>query len=227
MRKLYLSLMLFFPLVVSAHDFTTLCNAGPADCLTTWPDTATVARQEPGYAAQPMAATGHAVVDTTTQTVKEPGQWVSLVTFSPKIGFNAIGWSLQFYGFKQRDSRRWAIPLHWSYERTGVFLEPFARQYYQANLQYLSLGISPFYRLNDYFFLNLGLFGHFGQEELRRFWFSPERSTFYGVSASQGVYFMSRSRFGITIGLSVYEKSMGSRVYKTDQGVKLEVGVKF
>jgi hypothetical protein len=44
---------------------------------------------------------------------------------------------------------------------------------------------------------------------------------------SQGIYFIPKSKIGITLGLGVYEKLLNSKVYNNDIGVKLEIGIKF
>lgn len=223
MKKLYLSLLLFLPLVVAAHHIAPL---RAVDCLDTPYDTAPVAPQEPGTAALSMDPTGQVVVADTTGTAREAGQWVSLLTVAPRFGFKGMGFSVQFYGYKYHPSRRWSIPLHWSYGKSGTTVESYRPFPDNAYLQYVGLGISPLYRLNDYFYLNLGLSGHFGQEELQSAYQAYERKTLYGISASQGVYFISRSRFGLTIGVGIYEKIMGWDEHQSDQGVKVEVGVK-
>ena len=81
--------------------------------------------------------------------------------------------------------------------------------------------------LSEKFFLNLGVQFHYGQEELQDFSGNQINRTIFGISPSQGVYFIPKSNFGLTVGVSVFERLLSSKVYKNDFGVKLELGIKF
>ena len=94
-------------------------------------------------------------------------------------------------------------------------------------MSYFIAGISPFYRLSNNLYLNLGLNLIYGQEILTDFYGSEYSYTYFGISSSQGIYFIPKSKVGIALGISIYEKSLSSKVYKNDFGIKLDIGIKF
>jgi len=89
------------------------------------------------------------------------------------------------------------------------------------------VGICPFRRLNDYLFLNLGLQLIIGEEELTGFGGNQSTNTIFGIAPSQGIYFIPKSKVGITLGIGLYEKLLTSKIYQNDYGIKFEVGIKF
>jgi hypothetical protein len=91
----------------------------------------------------------------------------------------------------------------------------------------MTFGISPFYRLGDKFYLQLGVRLIYGSEELTDFSGDVSSNMFFGLNPSQGIVFVPESKFGITLGLGGYEKVQSSKVYKSDAGVQLQIGIKF
>ena len=168
------------------------------------------------------------VIIDTTEYVKETNKWINLITYSQRYGLHADGWSVQYYGYNLRNTSKWTIPILFAIEGFTIHTDYFSQFDYQSvNMSYFMAGISPFYKLNDNFFLNLGANIIFGEERLTDFYAAESSNTFFGFSPSQGIYFIPKSKVGITLGLSVYEKILSSEVYKNDLGVKLEIGIKF
>ena len=48
-----------------------------------------------------------------------------------------------------------------------------------------------------------------------------------GTSPSQSLYFIPDNKYGIVVGLGLYEKLLTSKVYPFDIGIIASVGVKF
>jgi hypothetical protein len=168
------------------------------------------------------------VIIDTTEFIKETNKWINLITYSQRYGLHADGWSVQYYGYNLRNTSKWTIPILFAIEGFTIHTDYFSQFDYQSvNMSYFMAGISPFYKLNDNFFLNLGANIIFGEETLTDFYATESSNTFFGFSPSQGIYFIPKSKVGITLGLSVYEKILSSEVYKNDLGVKLEIGIKF
>ncbi len=168
------------------------------------------------------------VVVDTTKYVKETRQWVNLVTYSQQFGVHAKGWSIQYYGYAFTDKARWFIPMVFAIESFDIDQNYFDQSgYYSADMSFYNIGVSPFYKLSDYFYLNLGLKILLGQEDLKEFNGNETNRFIFGVHPSQGIFFIPKSRFGITMGVSVYEKLLTSRVFENDLGMKLELGIKF
>jgi len=167
------------------------------------------------------------IIDTSVY-VKTSDQWINLITYSQKYGINATGWSLQYYGYVLKYNSKWMIPCVLGIEDFRIKTDYFSQSKYQsARIGYYMAGISPFRKLNDYFFLNLGLQIMFGTEQLKDFSSNETTNSIFGVAPSQGIYFISKSKFGIVCGIGLYEKLLTSEVYQNDLGVKLEIGIKF
>lgn len=168
------------------------------------------------------------VVIDTTKFIKEINKWVNLITYSQSYGIHAKGWSIRYYGYNIKNTSNWSIPITIGIDIFGIKPDYFSQSNYQsANMSFLLAGISPFYKLNDYFFVKLGINLIIGDEKLIDFYGREKSNNFYGISPTQGIYYVPNSKYGITFGLSIYEKILSSEVYKNDLGIKLEFGVKF
>lgn len=168
------------------------------------------------------------VVIDTSKYVEVTQRWVNLVTYSQRYGVHAKGWSVNYYGFLLRNTAKWMVPVAFGVEGSDINQDYFDRSGYSyLKMSYMSAGISPFYKLNENVFLNLGAQLLFGEEELQDFSGRVSSHTIVGIAPSQGIYFMPRSKFGFVAGISVYEKLLSSKVYKNDIGVKFEIGLKF
>jgi hypothetical protein len=175
-----------------------------------------------------IIAPDNTVIIDTTRYLRDTGRWINLVTFSQMYGVHAKGWSLNYWGYNLKNTSRWSIPLLIGIEIFEIYPDYFSRfNYRSVSMSYFSLGVKPFYRLNDFFFLNPGITLTIGNEELTDFHGRENSRTFFGITPSQGIYFIPESRFGITLGLSVYEKLLSSEVYRSDLGLRLEFGLKF
>ena len=168
------------------------------------------------------------VVVDTSKYVKETSKWNNLLTYSRRFGVNAKGWSLQYYGYNLKNTSNWSLPVLVGIERFEIDPDYFSQFNYQsATMSYFQAGISPFYKMSDHFFLNLGVNLIVGDEVLTDFYGRESSHTFFGISPSQGIFFIPKSKVGITFGVSVYEKLQSSKVYKNDLGIKFEFGIKF
>lgn len=175
-----------------------------------------------------LVAPKEEVVVDTSKYLKEMNEWVSLATYSGRFGINATGWSVDYYGYNVRSNSKWTIPLVVGIEGFEIRPDYFNKTgYYRVEMNYLTMGISPFYRLGKRFFLNLGVRLIYGEEKLMGFSTDMVSRTFFGLNPSQGILFIPESKFGITMGLGIYEKVQSSKVYKSDAGVQFQVGIKF
>lgn len=48
-----------------------------------------------------------------------------------------------------------------------------------------------------------------------------------GMTTSQGLLFIPKSKYGVVFGASVFEKVFTSKIYSFDLGIQFSVGVKF
>lgn len=170
----------------------------------------------------------NSVIIDTSVYVKNINKWTNLITFSKKYGTHATGWSLQYYGYVSKNNQRWIIPCVIEFEKFAIKQDYFGQSNYQsAKMSYLMAGISPFRRLNDYFYINIGMQLVIGDEQLKDFYNQESNHTIFGIAPSQGIYLIPKSNFGITCGVGLYEKLLTSEVYQNDIGFKFEIGIKF
>lgn len=255
MRFLFLTLLSLITLTSYSQDLIILRNGEQIDCKITKVDSAIIhydffkgERKLSSYAAKSdirsyniksidtipesdndiFQIPDNTVIIDTTEYVKETNKWINLITYSQRYGLHADGWSVQYYGYNLRNTSKWTIPILFAVEGFAIHTDYFSQFDYQSvNMSYFMAGISPFYKLNDNFFLNLSANIIFGEETLTDFYGTESSNTFFGFSPSQGIYFIPKSKVGITLGLSIYEKLLSSEVYKNDVGIKLEIGLKF
>jgi hypothetical protein len=171
---------------------------------------------------------GNEVIIDTSIYIKPSQKWINLITYSKKYGVHATGWAIQYYGYVLQNGSKWIIPCYFGLEDfdfNSKYISQF--DYQSANINYYLVGISPFRRLNDLLYLNLGLQLILGTENLIDYYGLQSKHSIFGIAPSQGIYIIPKSDFGITIGLGIYEKLLNSEVYKNDLGIKIEIGVKF
>jgi hypothetical protein len=167
------------------------------------------------------------IIDTSVY-VKHSFKWINMITYSQKYGIHANGWALQYYGYVLKKDSKWIFPCVFGLESFTINTNYFSQFNYQsANISYWMAGISPFRKLNDYFYINLGLQLLVGSEQLKDFNNNESDNVIFGIAPSQGIYFIPKSKFGITLGLGLYEKLLTSEVYQNDLGFRFELGIKF
>jgi hypothetical protein len=250
MAKFVLILALFSPFITFSQDLIILRNGEHIECKITKVDSSTVYydfvkgerklssfidkrhihsfKVDSGYITDNLLAQEHTVIIDTTEYIRETSQWINLITFSNRNGVHAKGWSIQYIGYNLKNTSNWSIPLFIGLERFQIYPDYFSQfNYYSAEMSYFLAGINPFYRINDYLFINLGINLIIGEEKLTRFYGQENSRTFFGITTSQGIYLVPGSEVGITVGIGIYERILNSEVYKNDLGLNLEIGIKF
>lgn len=255
MRFLILILLSLIPFTSDSQDLITLRNGTQIDCKITKVDLAIIhydflkgerklssyidkndirsynintTDNIPKHSIDLNLKEDNLVILDTTMYVKETNKWVNMITYSHRYGVHAEGWSVQYYGYNLRNTSKWTMPILFAVEGFTIHSDYFAQAGYQSvNMSYFLVGLSPFYQLEDNFYLNLGVNIIFGKESLVSYYGVGSYNTVFGFSPSQGIYFIPKSKMGLTLGLSLYEKILSSEVYKNDLGIKFELGVKF
>jgi len=133
-----------------------------------------------------------------------------MITYSQKYGYMLMdGIAILWICFKKRFEMD--IPCVFGLESFTINTNYFSQFNYQsANISYWMAGISPFRKLNDYFYINLGLQLLVGSEQLKDFNNNESDNVIFGIAPSQGIYFIPKSKFGITLGL-VYMRNFDIR----------------
>lgn len=170
----------------------------------------------------------HTVVLDSTVYVKKVTKWVNLVTYMQRYGVNANGWSLQYYGYILKSDSKWILPCTFGIEEFTMKQGYFDNLNYQtARINYYMIGISPLRRLNDNFYIKVGCQLLIGCEQLVDFDNATKNNSIVGIAPFQGLVYVPKSNFGLVIGLGFNEKLLSSKVYKSDFGLALELGLKF
>jgi len=254
MKKIFLSFLMIFPTIIYSQDVIILRNGEQIEGKITKVDSINVyydfqkgerklssfvekkdirsyqtnSEEEFKKDSVPDLNEKKEVIVNQKVLVKETNKWNNMVTYSQKFGIHAKGWSVQYYGYNQKNTSRWAIPILFGIEGLNIDPEYFSQSDYQSlSMNYGSIGISPFYYLNEIFLVNLGVNVIYGEELLTDYYGEEKNYPFYGFTPSQGISYVSKSKVGLTVGISIYEKLLTSKVYKNDLGVKLEIGIKF
>ncbi|MDD4713085.1 MAG: hypothetical protein WC108_04835 [Bacteroidales bacterium] len=256
MKKIVLIILFFAPIILKSQDLVVFRNGDSLNCKITKIDslnlyynfqrgTRTITSfsnkneirsymlndqadsvKEQGDSIK-QAHANDVIIDTTVY-VKPSEKWINLITFSKRYGVHATGWAIQYYGYVLQNGSKWIIPCYLGLENFDLNSEYISQFDYQSvNMNYYLVGISPFRKLNDHLYLNLGLQLIIGSEDLKDYDGYQSTHSIFGVAPSQGIYIIPKSNFGITIGLGFYEKFLNSEVYKNDLGIKVEIGVKF
>jgi len=171
---------------------------------------------------------GNEVIIDTTLFRKTSQKWINIITYSKRYGVHAKGWAIQYYGYILQNDSNWILPCFVGIENFIIDSKYISKSNYQAvRMNYYLVGFSPFKRLNNQLYLNLGIQIILGTEDLIDYSDTQSSEPLFGFAPSQGIFFIPKSNLGITIGLGIYEKFLNSEVYKNDFGIKLEIGVKF
>ena len=255
-RKILLALIFFIPSFIYSQDLIVLRNGEQIDCKITKIDSVAVYYDfqkgeriissfvdksemrsykinlangnQNDTTGVILSEQSNIVVIDTSKYVKETSDWNNLITYSQRYGIHAKGWSVQYYGYNLRSTSKWVIPIIFGFENYKIHSDYFSQFDYQsASLAYILTGISPFYRFSDSFYLNLGVNLLFGNEKLVDFYYRESSKFIFGIYPSQGIYLITNSSIGFTLGISVFEMLLSSEIYRNDIGVKLELGIKF
>lgn len=250
MKYLILALLIFSSLASFSQDQIILKSGEIIDCKITKVDTATI---HYNFISQNTIQSSHVATtnvhsytftsnsinnqpdksesttpNNTAALTNERTKWTNIISYSRMYGNNANGWALQYYGYLFKSSSKWILPAKLGIEGFTIDEDYFAQfNYNKATLLYFSAGVSPFYQLKNNFYLNLSASFIFGEEILTQKYFPNESHSFYGFAPSQGLYFIPKSKVGLVLGVSAYQKLLTSKVYKKDLGARIELGIKF
>lgn len=185
---------------------------------------------EPEFIAKESIVADRMVVSETSlsNVSRESIRWNSLLTFNRTFGINANGWGLTYYGYAFDETSDWIIPMVIAIEGFTIDTDYFRQfKYQKASLNYWMPGISAFKELGGNIYANLTLLIPVGNETLTDFYGNETDGFLIGLAPAQGIYYIPKSNFGITLGIGMYQRLLTSKVYKSDFGFKAEIGLKF
>lgn len=155
-------------------------------------------------------------------------EFANLLTVVRTYGVNATSWGASYAAYTADSLANWIFPWGISMERFTVRQEYFNQfNYHMAKWNYFMPGISAYRKITKQIYVNFSFRIPMGTEVLTDF--SDNTTTKYviGIAPSQGFQFIANSKFGLTIGLGIYERLLTSEVYNSDIGIKVNVGFKF
>ena len=152
-----------------------------------------------------------------------------LITYTDVEGLNASSLGLSFYSYPDNNNRtKWMFPMVISVNVLTLRPSYFEKLNYEsAKLNYYMPGISAFRKINNYFWLNLGLQIPIGSEEVKDYYGNKFDTFLIGLVPTEGIFFIPQSDVGFTFSVGLYQELMTSIVYNVDIGLKAEIGIKF
>ncbi|MBW1299009.1 hypothetical protein [Aquimarina litoralis] len=159
------------------------------------------------------------------ETAKEI--WYDIFNFRKLYSNNYIGWKASYIGFTDSDDD-FIIPLEISFGQTKAKPHILARKGYKvADAYNISPGFNGLLKIHPGVYLELGLNVPIGIEKLVNLEDQKSHRFLVGLSANQGIKIIPWKNYGIVMGISVFQNVQTSRVYKTNFGFGLELGVNF
>ncbi len=155
------------------------------------------------------------------------GKWFNLLTYKKIYSKYNQGWRVSYIGFADNE-KDFMMPFVMSYERYGVKSERLIEKKFTAVDAYTIGG-----GFEGYIKLIPGLYASFGLEipmgiEITKDLNNNKRSRFLiGAGATQGLKIIPWRDFGVIIGVGVFQQVRNSKLYTTDLGFELEVGINF
>jgi hypothetical protein len=154
-------------------------------------------------------------------------RYKSLLTYGKSVGVKAEGWGLTYQGFISSDESKWIIPWSLGMERFEINQDYFPSGYQKIKINYFMPGISVFRKIGGSWYTSTGMVFPVGAESGTDYSGDPVQHMIIGIFPAQGVLCIPKSKLGICIGFSFYARFLNSVVYKSDLGVKGEIGIKF
>ena len=151
----------------------------------------------------------------------------TLLKASYSLGVHGTEIGVSYSSYINNNKSKWIIPWVVSVSILEIDQNYFNQSGYEkAKLSYWMPGISAYRKIKGDFYANLTMTLPIGTETLT--YYGAETMNFvFGVNPSQGICYIPESKFGITFGISIYEKLLTSEVYKNDLGIRAEIGIKF
>lgn len=157
---------------------------------------------------------------------KPLGQWHNLLTFKRSAGLHTQGWQVSYIGFSNRDEI--IVPFVFSLGQSQIRDATIKGAEYRVIDAYtLSFGSQAYIKLFSNLYANVTLNVPVGLEILRNRQEEKSQSFLIGIGSKQGLMYVPKSSLGIVLGGNVFQQLQTSRVFRTNWGFELEIGIKF
>ena len=157
---------------------------------------------------------------------KPLGHWHNLITFKRSMGHHTQGWQVSYIGFSNR--KEIIVPFIFSLGQSQTKEATTRRSEYRVVDAYtFSFGSQVYIQLLPNFYANVSLNVPVGIELLRDRQEKKSQNFLIGIGSTQGLMYIPKSALGLVLGGSVYQRLQTSRIFSTDWGFELSIGIKF
>ena len=157
----------------------------------------------------------------------ELGYWYNFLTFKKVFSKHKEGWEISYISFTD-SNEDFIIPLVMSYRQNSLKSKSLKNKGYKSVNSYtLSAGLDGYLKISPGIYANIALEMSSGFEKLKDLENNKKNNFLIGLSSKQGVKIIPWKEFGIVIGAGFFQQIQNSKVYKTDFGFELELGINF
>ncbi|MBQ4819321.1 hypothetical protein [Aquimarina sp. MMG016] len=164
------------------------------------------------------------------ETVKDEignNVWYDTFGFKKLYSNNYRGWKVSYVGFTDSDDD-FIIPVEISFGQNKAKPDILARKgYTTADIYNISPGFNGFLKIYPGVYLELGLNIPIGIEALVNLEDQKSYRFLVGLSANQGIKIIPWKNYGMVMGISMFQTLQTSKVYSTNIGFAIELGISF
>ncbi|OJJ19172.1 hypothetical protein BKI52_20380 [marine bacterium AO1-C] len=175
----------------------------------------------------PQVLNEASTIDQLSITKDKPlGHWHNLITFKRSMGHHTQGWQVSYIGFSNREEI--IVPFVFSLGQSQI-KEATTRgsEYRVIDTYTLSFGSQLYIKLFSNLYANVTLNIPVGLEVLRDRQEKKSQNFLIGIGSKQGLMYIPKSSLGLVFGGGVFQRLQTSRIFSTDWGFELEIGIKF
>ncbi len=153
-------------------------------------------------------------------------KWVNIISYQKIISKHTEGWRVSYVGFTENE--KVILPFIYSFDRYRIKPESLKGSGYKsANYFTPSFGTVFYHNLFSAIYINFSLQIPVGVERLVDVNNENSSNFLIGIESSQELMFIPKSDFGLVIGVGIYQKAQTSKIFQTNFGAELRVGIKF
>ncbi len=159
---------------------------------------------------------------------KPLNKWVNIITCNRSFSKHQKGWKLSYYGYQQDPTKDYFMPYVFSYNMSkgeGSSLE--SKGIKSVNTYDLGTGSRFLFNLSPQFYGNIEFQIPLGWESIKYTDGAKKKFFLYGLSSTQGVYFIGKNNEDLVLGINIYERFVKSKITPNDFGFSVELGIKF
>ncbi len=122
----------------------------------------------------------------------------------------------------------WIFPWTIGVENYEIDSELILKSEYRSySSGYFGIGRTAIKHFKNNFYFNLSASIVLGTEKLTDYSSARFNRILVGMTTSQGLLYIPKSKYGVVFGAGVFEKAFTSKIYSFDLGLQLSIGVKF